>query len=169
AHPGADVAALVDARASELLPDYARPSLVVPLIALPLTANGKLDRRALGSVALSRGSTAAVAPRTPTEFALAAIWAECFKREPASFGVRDDFFGLGGHSLLAIRVLGKIGREFGARLSLRDLFDAPTVERLAAVLDAARKGAKASGSISAVSRSAYRVAASPTASGDGTS
>ena len=114
------------------------PSAVVLLDALPLTANGKLDRAALPAADdTTAGKTdARVAPRTETEVSLAAIWAELLKRDQVS--VHDNFLALGGHSLLAIRVLGRISKTFGVRLPLRTLFETPTVEALATAIDGAR-------------------------------
>lgn len=102
---------------------------------LPLTANGKVDRAKLpGPDADESGARGApIAPRTPTEEAIAGIWREVLKRESVS--VTDNFLTLGGHSLLAIRVLGKLSRTFGIRLPLRALFDAPTVEQLSELVD----------------------------------
>jgi amino acid adenylation domain-containing protein len=116
------------------LPEYMVPSAIVILDALPLSANGKVDRSALPDPQ-SEGSTedAFVAPRTPTEEALVSIWMDVLKQEQV--GVTDNFIALGGHSLLAIRVLGKLSRKFGVRLPLRTLFDAPTIEQLAELVD----------------------------------
>lgn len=120
--------------AVERLPDHMVPARVMLLDKLPLNANGKLDRRGLpfpGADDAPAGASAA--PRTPTEESLVKIWADALKREKV--GIRDNFFELGGHSLVAIRVLGKVSRTFGVRLSLRTLFDAPTIEQFAEVLD----------------------------------
>ncbi len=114
---------------AERLPEYMRPQTIVPLQQLPFTASGKLDRAALGAYAAQTEEDRFVAPRTPTEAGIAEVWAEVLKRERV--GVTDDFLALGGHSILAIRVLGKLARRFGVRLSLRTLFDARTVAALA--------------------------------------
>jgi acyl carrier protein len=119
------------------LPAYMVPSAVVLLETMPLTANGKIDKAQLPAPdAAGAGEAASVAPRTPTETQLAAIWADVLKREV--IGVTDNFLALGGHSLLAIRVLGKISKTFGVRLPLRTLFETPTVEALANAIDEAR-------------------------------
>jgi acyl carrier protein len=113
------------------LPEYMVPSAVLMIDAMPLTANGKVDRAKLP--APDAVAAVFVEPRTDMERKLAAIWAQVLKKERV--GVTDDFLALGGHSLLAIRILGKISQTFGVRLSLRSLFDAPTVEKLAELLD----------------------------------
>ena len=112
------------------LPEYMVPSAYVVLEALPLTANGKIDRRALPAPegdAIVRGEY--VAPRTPTEEVLAAIWAEVLKLERV--GIEDNFFELGGHSLLGTRVIARMREAFAVELPLRALFEAPTVGELA--------------------------------------
>jgi acyl carrier protein len=118
------------------LPAYMVPSAVVLLEQLPLTANGKLDRAALpapDAVGAAQAS-AFVAPRSETETVVAKIWRDVLKKEQVS--VTDSFLDLGGHSLLAIRVLGRISKELGVRLALRALFETPTVEKVAAIIDA---------------------------------
>ncbi|MEO5814772.1 MAG: phosphopantetheine-binding protein, partial [Gemmatimonadaceae bacterium] len=117
------------------LPDYMVPSAIVMLDAMPLSANGKIDRKALPDPAETSEAKADayVAPRTPTEEAIALIWADVLKKE--TVGVTENFIVLGGHSLLAIRVLGKLSRKFGVRLPLRSLFDAPTIADLAELVE----------------------------------
>ena len=142
----------------ERVPAHMMPATITPLDALPLSANGKVDRNALPEPSASGTSAPAyVAPRSETETALAAIWQDVLKKDLV--GVTDDFFALGGHSLLAIRVLGKISKQFGVRLPLRSLFDAPTVETLAIVLDAERAGAAPATApgITARARDAHRI------------
>jgi acyl carrier protein len=136
------------------LPDYMVPATVVLLDAFPLTANGKVDRAALPVPGAVAPEDRYVAPRSPVEEQLAAIWADVLKRDRV--GIRDNFLELGGHSLLAIRVLGRISKSFGVRLPLRALFDAPTVEQLALAIEASR-AATAPATIGTASRDAYRV------------
>jgi acyl carrier protein len=116
------------------LPEYMVPSAVLLLEAIPLTANGKVDKAQLPA---PEGGAAAedrhVAPRTPTEQTVAKIWQDVLKKERV--GVTDSFLDLGGHSLLAIRVLGRISKELGVRLALRALFETPRVEAVAAIID----------------------------------
>jgi acyl carrier protein len=112
------------------------PSTVILLDALPLTPNGKVDRAKLPEPASSGvAQPTFIAPRTPTEVQLAAIWADVLKRD--IIGATDNFLALGGHSLLAIRLLGKISKAFGVRLPLRSLFESPTVEQIASAVDKA--------------------------------
>ncbi|MEO5814771.1 MAG: amino acid adenylation domain-containing protein [Gemmatimonadaceae bacterium] len=117
------------------LPDFMVPTAFVWLNEWPMNANGKLDRKALAAPADTDTAIAErVAPRTPTEHAVAAIWQEILHRD---VGVEDDFFELGGHSLLALRVLARIADQFGPRIPLRALFDAPTIARLAVLIEGA--------------------------------
>ena len=113
------------------LPDPMLPAAFVALPALPLNANGKLDQAALPEPAAFVGGTRApyVAPRTPVEAEMAALYAELL--QVAEVGAHDDFFALGGHSLLATRLMARVRDSFGLDLKVRTLFEAPTVEELA--------------------------------------
>jgi amino acid adenylation domain-containing protein/non-ribosomal peptide synthase protein (TIGR01720 family)/FkbM family methyltransferase len=124
------------------LPDYMVPSAFVVLDQLPLTANGKVDRRALPEPGEPAAAARAVsaAPRTPTEEILSGIWSAVLGAE--SLGVHDHFNELGGHSLKAFQLMSRVRKAFGVELPLRALFDAPTVAGLAAKVEAAlRDGA----------------------------
>jgi acyl carrier protein len=114
----------------EQLPDYMFPSAFVFLDALPLTPNGKLDRGALPAPDQTRPDLESpfVAPSTPIEEALARIWAEILKLERV--GIHDNFFDLGGHSILAIQVVSRVREAFHVELSLRAMFETPTVAGL---------------------------------------
>ncbi len=114
------------------LPQPMVPAAFVALDALPRTPAGKVARAALPEPGSARPLAAAsyVAPRTPTEAALAQVWAEVLGVERV--GVEDNFFELGGHSLLATRVVARVREAFDLELSLRALFEAPTVAALAA-------------------------------------
>ncbi|HKR15461.1 MAG TPA: non-ribosomal peptide synthase/polyketide synthase [Pyrinomonadaceae bacterium] len=119
----------------EQLPEYMVPSAFVHLAELPLTANGKVDRKRLPAAEFSRDEMAVefVAPRTPAEEAVAGIWAEVLKLERV--GVFDNFFELGGHSLLATQVISRLRESFQTELTLRSLFEEPTVMALAARIE----------------------------------
>ncbi|MFJ3232908.1 amino acid adenylation domain-containing protein [Streptomyces sp. NPDC086787] len=113
--------------ARERLPDYMVPSAVVVLPALPLTANGKLDRSRLPRPEAS--SAPYRAPESPREVALCALFAEILDVERV--GVDDDFFALGGHSLLATRLVARVRSDMGVEIPIRTVFAAPTVAELA--------------------------------------
>ncbi|MET0397710.1 MAG: amino acid adenylation domain-containing protein [Longimicrobiaceae bacterium] len=120
----------------ERLPEYMVPAAFVAVDAIPLTPNGKVDRRALPAPEPSRPAAERAAPRTPLEAEVAAIWTEVLGGEPV--GVGDNFFELGGHSLRATQVVSRARGAFGVELSVRDLFDAPTVADFAARIEARR-------------------------------
>ncbi|WP_246095503.1 non-ribosomal peptide synthetase, partial [Streptomyces roseicoloratus] len=117
--------------AAATLPGYMVPSAVVVLPALPLNANGKVDRRALPAPELA-ADTAGRAPRDEREHTLCALFGEILGIDDIT--IDDDFFELGGHSLLATRLIGRARAELGAELAIGDLFQAPTVAALAARL-----------------------------------
>ncbi|HEX8318268.1 amino acid adenylation domain-containing protein [Longimicrobium sp.] len=117
------------------LPEYMVPSAVVVLDAFPLTPNGKLDRKALPAPDFAPAEEGYVAPRTPTEEALAGIWAEVLHLDRV--GVAESFFDLGGHSLLATLAVARVQQVFGVEVPVRTIFDEPTVAEMAARVDAA--------------------------------
>ena len=117
----------------EQLPDYMMPAAVIELAELPLTPTGKVNRRALPAPEYdAQLKESYVAPRTPAEQLLAAVWGEVLK--VSRVGVNDNFFELGGHSLLAVRLFARLEKDFGKRLPLATLFQAPTVRQLALIL-----------------------------------
>lgn len=135
--PGAIDPAALRAHLKEALPDYMVPSAIMVLDELPLSPNRKVDRMALPAPEGRQDIGEYVAPRTPTEEALAGLWMEVLKLDRV--GVRDDFFDLGGHSLLATRIVARIQEALVPGFPLRALFDAPTIEGLAAHIEALRR------------------------------
>ncbi len=119
---------------TDRLPDAFRPRDIVVMDRLPRTPAGKPDRRALEHHRPQRTRAPAIAPRTRTETALAAIWADVLGLP--SVGVRDDFFALGGHSLSTTRVVSRIHSRLKIDIPLSAVFERPTVEAMAAYLDA---------------------------------
>ncbi|WP_165898185.1 non-ribosomal peptide synthetase [Tumebacillus sp. BK434] len=128
---GADVSvAELRTRAKELLPEYMVPSAFVVLAEMPLTPNGKIDRKALPMPDGARTEEQAyVAPVTDVEQKLAEIWADILRVD--RIGQQDNFFEMGGHSLLATRLMSRVLDDFGVDLPLRMLFEAPTLSELA--------------------------------------
>ncbi|MBF4999582.1 amino acid adenylation domain-containing protein [Nocardia sp. BSTN01] len=116
----------------ERLPEFMVPAAIGVVERFPLTANGKLDRRAL-PVPEFVSAVAYRAPRTPVEHTLAEAFAAtlCVDR----VGIDDDFFELGGHSLLATRLVSRIRAELAVKIGIRSVFDHPSVARLATHLD----------------------------------
>ncbi|HEX3529114.1 MAG TPA: amino acid adenylation domain-containing protein, partial [Thermoanaerobaculia bacterium] len=141
AAPGADLAGLRESLKSRL-PDYMVPAQVVVLDALPLTANGKLDRRWLAERApVSSGNVSETARRalqTPAEELLAGIFSDVLKVE--NVGADSDFFALGGHSLLATQLLSRLREAFRIELPMRAIFEQPTVAGLAREIERASSG-----------------------------
>lgn len=115
------------------LPEYMVPSVIVLLDRLPLTAHGKVDRNQLPAPESVGRQQTYVAPRTPTEETLAAMWSEVLSVERV--GVDDNFFDLGGHSLLATRIIARANQTFQIELPMHKLLEMPTVSGLAAVVD----------------------------------
>jgi amino acid adenylation domain-containing protein/non-ribosomal peptide synthase protein (TIGR01720 family) len=117
------------------VPDYMVPAIFIELSAMPLNANGKVNRRALPEVDLHRTvlQRMIIAPRTGIEEVLLELWRKLFDVDRIS--IRDDFFELGGHSLLATRAVADARRVFGVDLQLRQLFERPTIEGLAAAVE----------------------------------
>ncbi|MEV0358619.1 amino acid adenylation domain-containing protein [Nocardia sp. NPDC050697] len=131
--PAADTALdveLLRERVAAVLPGYMVPAHVVVLDSIPLTPVGKLDRAALPIPDFTGATRPYLAPRTPVEEAVAAVFAEVLAAERVS--ADQSFFELGGNSLSATKVVARVNAALGARIALRDLFDAPTVAQLAA-------------------------------------
>ena len=123
---------------SSRLPGYMVPAAFVTLDTLPMSPNGKVNRRALPAPGVSRPelNSQYAAPRNPIEEQLAGIWCELLGIERA--GVHDDFFALGGHSLLAVRLFARIEKSFGRKLPLALLFQRGTIAHLAEMLSDSR-------------------------------
>jgi amino acid adenylation domain-containing protein len=137
----------------ERLPEFMVPSVFVPVDAIPLTPNGKVDRRALPAPDGARTDLQRpyVAPTTEAEVALAAICAELLGVERV--GRDDDFFELGGHSLLATQLVARVRERFSVELPLRALFETPNVAGLARAVEAAtEEGAEATALADALAR-----------------
>ena len=137
------------------LPAYMIPSVFIQLDELPLTGNGKIDRRALPMPDVTAANAVSyTAPRNETEKKLADIWAEVLQMERV--GVHDQFFEIGGHSLAGMKLLALIQKTFGVQLTLKDLFTSPTAAGLAQLIEGAER--KAAESIApAAERETYPV------------
>jgi amino acid adenylation domain-containing protein len=122
----------------QTLPDYMVPFAFVPLETLPLTANGKVDRRALPTYSEDsiHSSSTTNAPLTPTESTLIEIWKELLRLKQVN--PHDNFFELGGHSLLATQMTSRVRDTFGLELPLKRVFEAPTIAQLAPILETLR-------------------------------
>jgi amino acid adenylation domain-containing protein len=139
----ASLPAALRGRLRDKLPEYMVPSSFTLLDALPLTTNGKLDRRALPAPTEDRAAREPVAPRTELERELAEVWRELLGVEVV--GVEDDFFELGGHSLLAAQLAARVRARFGSEVSVREVFEEPTIAGLARRLQATRDSGSGSG------------------------
>ncbi|MCP3962379.1 MAG: amino acid adenylation domain-containing protein [bacterium] len=152
----------VRAFADESLPHYMVPAAFVVLDHLPMTASGKVDRRALPEPSWTAAAHTGpfAAPRTPQEELLAEVWSTVLDlpREP---GVDEDFFDLGGHSLLATRALARVRELLGVDVPIRVLFEAPTIAGLSERIDAERR--IGSGTVPPPIRSRTAEGAPPTA------
>jgi amino acid adenylation domain-containing protein len=141
------------------LPEYMIPTVFVLLEAMPLNANGKLDRRALPVPDQPQPELQStfVKPRTPLEETIAGVWSQVLKIEQV--GTHDNFFALGGHSLLVLQVISRLRATFEVEVPMQSFLEAPTIAQLAEFLQQAQaKGAKSRKSpLRSVSREAYRL------------
>ncbi len=119
------------------VPEYMVPPVFMMLEELPLSPNGKVDRRALPAPQWEGERAGYSPPRTPVEELLAGIWAEVLGLD--RIGIDEDFFEVGGHSLLATRVISRLGHTFRVELPLRALFEATTIAELAIRIEATRR------------------------------
>ncbi|NDE19034.1 MAG: hypothetical protein EB000_01115, partial [Alphaproteobacteria bacterium] len=115
------------------LPEYMVPSILVYLKELPLTINGKLDRRALPDPEFGSKDNY-VAPRNEIEKKVCQIWSEVLGLSEDKVGIRDDFFRLGGDSILAIRIVSKLNKEFDSQIAVKDLFELREIYRLVDII-----------------------------------
>ncbi|HEY0603944.1 MAG TPA: non-ribosomal peptide synthetase, partial [Herpetosiphonaceae bacterium] len=146
------------------LPEYMIPASIVLLDGMPLTPNGKIDRRALDERAvMESGELEYVGPRTPVETQLAAIWQQLLRpTNPTPIGIHDNFFALGGHSLLATQCVFQIQQTLHVELPLRSLFNAPTIAEYAEVIQTSRATATTpQPTIGSLDRRRYRIKGSP--------
>jgi amino acid adenylation domain-containing protein len=120
----------------QTLPDYMIPAAFLMIEQLPITPNGKVDRKALPppDMAAARKSRDIVPPGTQTEIRLAALWETLLKVK--NVGIHESFFDLGGHSVLAVRLMAQIRTSFGTELPLHNIFRTPTIAGLAALIEA---------------------------------
>jgi amino acid adenylation domain-containing protein len=155
------------------LPSYMVPAVFAALDALPLSPSGKVDRRALPDPEAGRlvSGAPAAPPGTPVEREIARLWSEALGCPVAS--LHDSFFALGGHSLLAALLIPRYRESFGVELELRQLFEAPTLEQLARLIESRLEGQAAAPAAPApgirkVAREGFRVGAkAQEAGGDG--
>ncbi|MCP5052116.1 MAG: amino acid adenylation domain-containing protein, partial [bacterium] len=120
------------------LPDYMVPSYFVELGEIPLTANGKVDRRALPSPGLQAGADY-IAPASAIEIQLAQLWADVLEIEPSVIGIDNNFFELGGHSLKATILVSNIHKASNVKVPLTEVFRTPTIRELAQYIHAAAR------------------------------
>lgn len=145
AEPRDAIASLV-AHLEERLPRYMVPSAFVIVDRFPLLPNGKIDRESLPVPGIEERAAAVdrTPPRTPVESLIAEAWAELLGID--AVGVHESFFDIGGHSLIAIQTISRVRRELGVELGVRDLFEARTVARLAALVERRQGQVPAAGS-----------------------
>ena len=128
-----ELAAELKEHLQQILPGYMVPATIITIPSWPLTANGKVDRKALPTPAQELNESYRE-PRTPDENLLCQMFGEVLGVRRV--GIEDNFFALGGHSLLATRLVSQIRSAFGVELRIRTLFEAPTVAQLAPRLNA---------------------------------
>lgn len=132
---------LVKNKLAQVLPEYMVPPFVMFLPSLPLTGNGKLDRKALPKPQVTVTAAEYVAPETETELAIAEIWSELLAISAEELSIEENFFDLGGHSLLATKVLMRIEQKWSIDIAIRELFQHQTIKALSSYLDGIRSEA----------------------------
>ncbi|MCP4147631.1 MAG: AMP-binding protein, partial [bacterium] len=119
----------------QFLPDYMIPSFFIKLETIPLTPNGKIDRKALSQYQPANiQSQIYIAPRNEIEEKIIDIWAAILETQKGAIGIDDDFFHLGGHSLKAIQAVSRIHKELDVKIELAKMFSAPTVRQIGAII-----------------------------------
>ncbi|TCP57971.1 amino acid adenylation domain-containing protein [Tumebacillus sp. BK434] len=155
AAPNADLRGFV----KQKLPEYMVPAAFVLLDAFPLLPNGKVDLKSLPAPTLGQTTSATpyIAPATPTEEKLAALWSDVLGVE--RIGTADNFFERGGHSLMAMQIVTRVRRQFSVELPVARLFETPTIAQLAAVIDASgtAPAKPKKPAMSKLSRAAHRI------------
>jgi amino acid adenylation domain-containing protein len=137
AQPGASLdEAALRAHVSRILPEYFVPQHFLVLPQIPLLPNGKVDRKALPAPEAPTSRREYSPPRNDLEKSVASVFEQVLGLP--GVGIDDDFFALGGHSLLAAQLTARLNRELGVKLTLRSLFDAPTIARLAEKIESER-------------------------------
>ncbi|MCP4151528.1 MAG: amino acid adenylation domain-containing protein, partial [bacterium] len=135
-HPAPDLRDFL----SQTLPDYMLPSFFIKLEKIPLTTNGKIDRKALLQHSISNiKSQTYTAPRNDIEKKMVEIWREILEIREKKISIDEDFFHIGGHSLKATVMAARIHKEFNAQIPLTEIFKNPTIRQLAAKLNEARE------------------------------
>jgi amino acid adenylation domain-containing protein len=125
---------------STYLPDYMIPSVFVTLEVIPLTPNGKVDRKGLPAPGYQENQRAYATPRTAIEKALCEIWQNILNIE--SIGIYDNFFILGGHSLLATQAMSRLRSQYGIEISFTDFFESADIATLAQTIEMQKKKTK---------------------------
>jgi tyrocidine synthetase-3 len=116
---------------SDTLPQYMIPAYFVPVNEIPLTANGKIDKKALPDPQTTRNKKERTPPQSSVEETLVDIWAEVLGMKKEVIGIDDDFFELGGHSLKATVLIAKVHQQLDVKLPLVEMFKAPNIRELA--------------------------------------
>ena len=138
---GIATSAEIESQLKKVLPEYMIPNYIVNLDQIPLLPSGKVDFNSLPKPDLTKLlSEVYISPETQSEKLLTEIWSEVLKRDVSTIGIRTDFFGIGGDSIRAIRIIGKIQKLLGVKLTLQDFFLNPTVETTLKFIESVYKG-----------------------------
>ena len=130
---GTDVSDSLRLSLRKTLPEYMVPALFVPVESIPLTANGKVDKRKLPDSSQFWSTKEYIAPRTETEMAIAEIWQQVLKLD--KIGVDEHFFDVGGHSLLAVQIVTRVKEQYDVEFSMRRLMEVATIEGMASYVE----------------------------------